>query len=134
MIKLVDILKEIRVVKPVPNNLNRLLRIQKELENADSEKKKELSLEAAKLVLPIWEYYYPNDKRPRNAVENPSEGTADAAYDAANDTTYNLAATYSAASAASAASATVYATSYSNSIISIERAIKATKAHFNSNK
>ena len=99
MIKLLEIIK---INKPVPNNLKQLKQIQSQIKSSnDLKERQELATKAAELVLPIWNHYYPNDKRPQKAIESaklyladPTEenkvkliDAADAAY-AANDEAY----------------------------------------------
>jgi hypothetical protein len=144
MIKLTDILQEIKIAKHVPNNLKQLEQIKVQMsQDKDKETKVALAIKAAELVLPIWEYYYPNDERPRKAIEAAKSGNADAAYAAANvaedaiaDNTDNAAAyvAYAAWNLAYAAYSLVYAASnaayaaYATS--AVDNAIKSTKLHF----
>ena len=142
MIKLLEIIK---INKPVPNNLKQLEQIQSQIKSSNNlKKKRELALKVAELVLPIWNYYYPNDKRPQKAVESaklyladPTEenkvklidayAAAYAAYHVAN------AAGDAAASAASAAAAdAAYKTAYA--AYAAYAAIRATKIHFKINE
>ena len=154
MIKLLEI---IRVNRPVPNNLKQLEQIQSQIKSSnDLKERQELAIKAAELVLPIWNHYYPNDKRPQVAIEsaklylaNPTEenkvklkdvtnvATAADAYDVAAYAAYDAA--IDAASAVyaivSAGNATAYAASanyyaYYATADAADYAIRATKIHF----
>lgn len=77
MIKLIDIIKEIKISSPIPNNLNRLTALRSQitqLSSRDSINRAKLALECAELVLPIWEKYYPEDKNYRKALEVARKG------------------------------------------------------------
>ena len=133
-----DLIPEITVSKPVPNNLQRLLALQKEIKTTKDKKrlsalttkdKKRLSALAilcAELVLPIWDYYYPNDGRVKQTIDAAKQGryaAADAdaaAVDAA--AADNAAAAYAAdAAAAAAANCAAAATAAANCAAAAER-------------
>ena len=72
MIKLIDIIKEIKITLPVPNNLQKLKDLRSQIQRlhpGEGISKAKLALECADLVLPIWEKYYPEDKNYRKALE-----------------------------------------------------------------
>ena len=80
--------------------------------NADKPLYVFLAIEFAEKALPIWEQKYPEDMRPRKAIEaakewlsNPSDAATNAAADAAN-------AAYAAAYADDVATAAAYAAAY----------------------
>ena len=132
MIKLIDILREIKVNKPSP--LNALLSLQSKIEASnDSMEKLSLAIQCAERVLFIWEEKYPNDKRPRQAIEAAKVYLAD-------PTKENADTAASAADAASAASAdddgathAAYAAAYvtDNAAYAAVYAIEATKKYYN---
>ena len=82
-------LNEITVYKPSP--INSLLLLQSQIESSkDTKEKQSLAIQCAEMVLDIFEKKYPNDNRPRKAIEaakkclaNPTEENQRAAYDAA---------------------------------------------------
>ena len=145
MIKLLEIIK---VNKPVPNNIKQLEQIQSQIKSSNNLKEKqELALKAAEFVLPIWNYYYPNDKRPQVAIEasklylaNPTEENKvklkdayTAAYAAAAATSAAAYAAYAAYYVAYAVYAAVYVDAdvcASTAAAAAAAAIKATKIHF----
>ena len=143
-------LAEIKINQPNP--LNYLLNLQSKIKaTEDPLEKLSLAIQCVERVLFIFEEKFPNDKRPRKAIEvakaylaNPTEenknavdyaaeaaadaaADADAAVDNAADNaaTDVAAAAYYAAYATYTATNTVYATSY---------AIKATKEYYNLNE
>ena len=130
MITFKDILNEITVSKPVPNNLQRLLALQKEIKTTKDKKRlSALAILCAELVLPIWNHYYPNDGRVKQTIDAAKEERYDdaavyAAADAADDADDDAA----AAAAADAADAAYYAAADAAAY-----AIKATKLHFKIN-
>jgi hypothetical protein len=72
MIKLIDIIKEIKISSPIPNNLQKLKDLRSQIQRlhpGEGISKAKLALECADLVLPIWEKYYPEDKNYRKALE-----------------------------------------------------------------
>jgi len=75
-----------------------------------------LAISAARLVLHKFEEYYPNDKKPRKAIEaaeawlaNPCEETREAAMEAADAASAAASDAYAASAAASAAASDAYA-------------------------
>jgi hypothetical protein len=141
MIKLTDILNEVKIARFVPNNLKQLEQIESQIKSTkDKATLVALAIKAAELVLPIWEYYYPNDNRPRKDIKAAKSGdlatTRAAAANTASGEVYgiNYAASYAAAAAASAAyAATTDTVRYaaSNAAQAADTAINATKLHFN---
>jgi hypothetical protein len=131
-----EILKEIMVNKPIHNYLAKLEILKQKIENTQEIKEKQLlALQCAELVLPIWNYYYPKDDRPKKAIEaakkylkEPTEENKNfiiidefsSSWDAANFS-------YSSAAAASLASITC-STPYI--VDALNYAIRATKSHF----
>ena len=70
MVKLIDILSEIQIKKQVPNNLDKLLHLQSQLNSTkDLKVKQQLALQCATLVLPIYEFHYPKDHRVRDSLK-----------------------------------------------------------------
>ena len=57
MIKLTNILNEVKIVRPVPNNLKQLEKIKLQIEQTnDKATKSDLAINGVELVLPIWEH------------------------------------------------------------------------------
>jgi hypothetical protein len=126
-----------KVVIPVPNNLRQLEQIKVKLEQTeDKATKVALAIKATELVLPIYEYYYPKDKRVRNSIEAAKRGEYDTGAYAANDAAVNDAAAYAAAAAAAAyaayaATAAITAANAAHfAAVAAVYAIEATKEHF----
>jgi hypothetical protein len=131
MIKLINILTEIKVVLPIPNNLRQLEQIKVKLEQTkDRATEIALAIKAAEMVLPIFEYYYPKDKRVLQTIEATKRNEYDNnAFEAYNDTEYAASDAAYTANAAAMAASNVYLTAiYSTK--AVEYAIKATKEHF----
>jgi hypothetical protein len=125
-------LKEVKIQPSIPNNLNKLEQIKTQInQTKDKATKIALAIKVAELVLPIWEYYYPKNDRPRKAIEAAKSGNSADVYNM-NDVAYEAyeAHTYAAASAAYA----IYAASSTNAVNNaVNNAIKATKEHFKMN-
>ena len=133
MIKLIDILREIKVNKPSP--LNALLSLQSKIETSNGPKEQlSLAIQCAEKVLFIFEEKYPNDDRPRKAIEaakvylaNPTEENRVAAADAADDAGD---AADAADAAADAGAAAAYAAD-ANATYGAYDAISAVKKYYN---
>ena len=145
MIKLINILQEIQIKPNVPNNLNKLLSLQTQIKSSNSKEEKiKLAIECAELVLPIWNYYYPNDDRLKKVIEiiKKERGNYDAVYaasdmaaSAANMVINNngaTAATY-AAYTVTYASDTTYVTYANAAKVVVDYAIRCTKLFFKIN-
>jgi hypothetical protein len=103
MIKLTDILNEVKIARPVPYNLKQLEQIKAQIDQTqDKATKIALAIKAAELVLPIWEHYYPKDDRPRKAIKAAKSGNTRAAYYAAADAAADAIAARAAAAARAA--------------------------------
>lgn len=106
-----DLIPEITISKPVPNNLQHLLILNKkihETEAKDQESLTNLAIKCAELVLPIWEYYHPNDKRVRQTIESAKKGQYNNDADRANSETDQRAASWVASVADDAADMVYY--------------------------
>jgi hypothetical protein len=149
MIKLTQLLKEIRINQPGKVTLDQLKSLESRIKAFDDPKEQlSLSIQCAEKVLFIFEEKYPDDKRPRQAIEaakkylaDPTEENkaaaasytaADAANDAVNDTAY--AAYYAAASADAAASYAYNANVAYDANYAAFAAIKAFKLYNNINE
>lgn len=138
MIKLIDIIKEIKLHESVPNNLDKLesipILVDKNDRSLNSKEKRLLAIQCAELVLPIYEYYYPNDKRVRNTISMAKRGTfyidAEDAYNEAPKNSSAAKAAY-AAYIAYVICTTEIKTVYSSFNTVRQSAIEATKLHFN---
>ncbi len=153
MIKLIDILKEIVVNNPrVPNNMTELLKIQSELRTLDAEDdpmanhneyiqfyttRLNLAAKAVELVLPIWKYYFPKDDQlleefnliKAHPASNVSLYASENAYDIADEIHVK---TNEKTAAYFIADAVGDLNDYHED--AVEKAIKATKSHFNLNE
>jgi hypothetical protein len=124
-----------KIIHPVPNNLRQLEQIKIELKQTeDIATKTALSIKAAEMVLPIFEYYYPKDKRVRNSIEAAKRGKYDrGARDAVNDVKHGADYKAAAASAHFATSAHFVTSAHFAAAAyaaAAEYAIEATKEHF----
>jgi hypothetical protein len=126
-----------KIIHPISNYIKQLEQIQIEIgQTEDKATNIALAIKAAEMVLPIFEYYYPKDKRVRNSIEAAKRGEYNAgAFDAYYD--YAAVAAYAAAYAATATYAAAYAAYAAAAAANItyvaasaEYAIKATKEHF----
>jgi hypothetical protein len=130
-------LSEVKIQKPIPNALKPLEQIKTQIDQTkDKAALIALSIKVAELVLPIWEYYYPNDDRPRKAIEAAKSGdnAAHAAMGvaAASHAANSLAANRAARAAYYAARVTDYVDYIADEAhIATDAAIEATKFHFN---
>ena len=137
MIKFIDILNEIKVNIPIPNNLKKLEALEQQIKTTEDPKvKKALAIQCAELVLPIWNYYHPNDKRVKQTIDDAKQGIDNGlAWNAANDSTMVYSADFYAAYAATYAAVDPVTTSNTipNNyfILAVRDAILATKKHFN---
>ena len=78
MIKLIDILKEVKIVRPIQNNIKKLEQIKDEIDQTEDESiLKALAIKASELVLPFWNRYYPGDERMEQAIEAAKRGERD---------------------------------------------------------
>ena len=92
--------------------------------NLSKDKKIDIAIQCAETVLPIFEEKYPNDDRPRKAIEAAKNKT-DAAYAAdAAAAAYDAAADAAAAYAAAYAYAADAATKYKKRLIKILKSVK----------
>jgi hypothetical protein len=134
-------LKEIKINKPIPNHLNKLLDLQSKIKSTkDPKEKQQYAIQCAELVLPIWNHYYPNDDRPKKAIEAAAAADDDAAAAVAAVAATAAAAAYAdayadaayaAADAADAASDAAYAVAIAAiAIDAANNAILATKTFF----
>ena len=128
-------LDEVKIQIKAPNNLAKLEQIKDEMsQTKDEATLKALSIKAVELVLPIWYYYYPNDKRVKNTIEAAKRGEIDdeGASEAGNDIVdNNTPGAYDVARAADYAASDVHGNSEAAAYVTIYNAIEATKSHFN---
>lgn len=80
-----------------PNNLTKLESLEKKIKQTKSlQEKKKYAIECAELVLPIWEKYYPNDNKPKKAIEAAKKAPTSNPYytddgvDLENSETFNI--------------------------------------------
>lgn len=139
-----DLIPEIKVNKPITNNISRLLELQQEIHNTkEQESLITLAIQCAELVLPIWEHYHPNDKRVRQTIESAKKGQYNNDADRANSETDQRAASWAASVADDAADMIYYklnpewrkadGSKYNFKLFATEAvrsAILATKIHF----
>jgi hypothetical protein len=135
-------INEIKILQPGKVTLDQLENLQSRIKASDNpEEKISLAIQCAEKVLFIFEEKYPNDKRPRKAIEaakkyleDPTEenkaaasDAAKAIYPAAFDATDDASAVYAAYTAANAASTIYYAAAHAS--YTAGAAIKAFKIY-----